>query len=755
MHLSVIVPTFNRARTLTASLDKYLDALARQGVAHGLRMELIVVNDGSSDDSAAVVLNHFARNPLVRLVNLPVNSGPGPARDAGLAQARGDWVWFLDDDDEINLAGLGELLPLLTTQVDGRELIAHSLKGRYEDGCDASAKGFDALRLRLGRQILAFKEKQEVFNFVVRREMLLRQRIHFSSGVHEDIRYVFDLVRHARQILVLPYQVLNKQHTEGAITAQMSPRRIDGYLKAHEELQVTLVEPGMQAYGRGLDLLAQTLGVILYLISREERPEQARALLSHLAAQVDERPWLSQALSVGPSYSAKSSNFKYASSHWTQNRAAAPEALWQQLRAIFRSRLSCKDLNASLFLGPDEIRACCKRFFVNGIQKGDVVLLKDAETISLPVIEQAKKRLIDRINADEAPECSGCPYIERYEEGEGGIDYVSLENFSYCNMRCTYCSPKYYGGQEAKYNAADIVAQLAVMPGGFAQGCHVVWGGGEPTLSPRFEPINHLLNTMPQVNKIRVLSNSLRHSESLEQLLAHDKFQLVTSIDAGAQALFLQIRGKGEINAVLGNLQRYHARLSDKRRLTIKYIMRPDNLASDELQAFVEKVTAAGLMDCLFQVSCDFTLPSAVADMVCAMYELGVRLYTAGARIVFFDDLIRDRVQLDVALVAMLRERLDRLGLQGDFVMSPDAPRAVVLWGLGKQSDWYLRHTTSGQAGLIRGVVGSCDDVLAQPDLLEVHDLCFFPSGVQSMYEIVRNIEAAGWGARIARFLIA
>ncbi|MDQ5925710.1 MAG: hypothetical protein QG554_652, partial [Pseudomonadota bacterium] len=60
-----------------------------------------------------------------------------------------------------------------------------------------------------------------------------------------------------------------------------------------------------------------------------------------------------------------------------------------------------------------------------------------------------------------------------------------------------------------------------------------------------------------------------------------------------------------------------------------------------------------------------------------------------------------------------------------------------------------------GQAGLIRGVVGSCDDVLAQPDLLEVHDLCFFPSGVQSMYEIVRNIEAAGWGARIARFLIA
>ncbi len=132
-----------------------------------------------------------------------------------------------------------------------------------------------------------------------------------------------------------------------------------------------------------------------------------------------------------------------------------------------------------------------------------------------------------------------------------------------------------------------------------------------------------------------------------------------------------------------------------------------------------------------------------------------MRLYTAGARIVFFDDLVRDRVHLDVALVMELRERLDRLELQGDFVMSPDVPRAVALWGVGKQSDWYLRHTTSGQASLIRAVVGSSEDVLARPALLEAQDLCFFPSGVQSMFEIIHNIETAGWGERIARFVIA
>lgn len=755
MHLSVIVPTFNRGGTVTASLDRYLDALVRQGAAHGLQMELIVVDDGSSDDSIAVLRRHFNANPQVRLVSLPINSGPGPARDAGLAEACGNWVWFIDDDDEIDPIGLGELLPLLTAQPAAQQLIAHSLKGEYGDAGDATEERVHALRLRLGRQILAFREKQEVFNFVVRRDLLLQHGICFSRGVHEDIRYVFDLVRHARHIVVVPHQVLHKHRTEGAITAHMSARRIDGYLQSHSELRAILAEPGMQAYGRGIDLLAQTLGVILYLISREEQPARAQDLLTHLAARADGLPWFSQALSEGLPYTARNSNFKHASSHWARHRTTEPQAMWQQLRAIFRSKLSCKDLNSSLFLGPDEIRACCKRFFVNGIQKGDVVLLKAAEDISLPAIARAKKNLIDRINADEASECSGCPYIERYDEGAGGIDYISLENFSYCNMRCTYCSPKYYGGQEAKYNAADIVTQLAASPGGFAPACHVVWGGGEPTLSPRFDPINRLFDAMPQVSKIRVLTNSLRHSENLDQLLTHDKFQLVTSIDAGTQTLFREIRGKGEIDAVLGNLRRYHARLSDKRRLTIKYIMRPDNLASEELQGFVDKVSSAQLMDCLFQVSCDFTLSSAVFDMVCAMYELAVRLYMAGARIVFFDDLIRDRVQLNTAQVMTLRERLDRLGLQGDFVVSPDAPRPVALWGMGKQSDWYQRHTTSGRAGLIRAVVGSREDVLAQRALLQERGLSFFPSGVQSMFEIVRNIEAAGWGDRIARFVIA
>ena len=159
-----------------------------------------------------------------------------------------------------------------------------------------------------------------------------------------------------------------------------------------------------------------------------------------------------------------------------------------------------------------------------------------------------------------------------------------------------------FRSQEASYNAASILQDLATQADGLKPGCQVVWGGGEPTLSPRFEPINQLLTTLPAIRKVRVLSNSLKFSGQLEALLADPRFHLVTSIDAGTDETFKAIRGKGDIPTVLSNLHRYQARMDDPRRLTIKYILQPGNQGSAELAAFVEQVKQADLMKSLFQI---------------------------------------------------------------------------------------------------------------------------------------------------------
>jgi hypothetical protein len=86
--VSIIIPAYNRAGLLKQTLD----SIALQTSAP---MEVIVVDDGSTDDSAEVAASVGAQ------VLRQANSGPGVARNNGLAAARGDYVLFLDSDDLI------------------------------------------------------------------------------------------------------------------------------------------------------------------------------------------------------------------------------------------------------------------------------------------------------------------------------------------------------------------------------------------------------------------------------------------------------------------------------------------------------------------------------------------------------------------------------------------------------------------------------------------------------------------------------
>ena len=87
--LSVIIPTFNRAALIGPALASVLAQPSQHEI------EVIVVDDGSTDGTTAAVAAFAGRVGLLRQVNL----GPGSARNAGLAVAAGEYVAFLDSDD--------------------------------------------------------------------------------------------------------------------------------------------------------------------------------------------------------------------------------------------------------------------------------------------------------------------------------------------------------------------------------------------------------------------------------------------------------------------------------------------------------------------------------------------------------------------------------------------------------------------------------------------------------------------------------
>lgn len=90
--VSAVVPCFNTRDCVVASVRS---ALAQENVA----VEVVVVDDGSTDGTPEAVQHAFAGDPRVRLIRQPRNRGPAVARNAGFAAARGEWTALLDSDD--------------------------------------------------------------------------------------------------------------------------------------------------------------------------------------------------------------------------------------------------------------------------------------------------------------------------------------------------------------------------------------------------------------------------------------------------------------------------------------------------------------------------------------------------------------------------------------------------------------------------------------------------------------------------------
>src|SRR5690349_8009529 len=87
--VSVIIPTYNRAYCLEAAIQSAL----KQTYAG---KEIIVVDDGSTDETKSLLAKYSSN---VRILHQS-NAGVGAARNAGVRAARGEWIAFLDSDDE-------------------------------------------------------------------------------------------------------------------------------------------------------------------------------------------------------------------------------------------------------------------------------------------------------------------------------------------------------------------------------------------------------------------------------------------------------------------------------------------------------------------------------------------------------------------------------------------------------------------------------------------------------------------------------
>lgn len=191
MKVSVIVPCWNGARYLGACLDSLLAQTERD-------FEAIVIDDGSQDESLALAQTYARRDARVRVLH-QANSGVSAARNAGLAQARGEWIAFVDSDDllppdalETMLSGAGDGVDMVVCPHETFDALGQTdvviPETRWMDRSGARQRRAVARRLIEGDSVLNI-----MCGKLHRRALIEREGLRLTAGVKVAEDALFNL----------------------------------------------------------------------------------------------------------------------------------------------------------------------------------------------------------------------------------------------------------------------------------------------------------------------------------------------------------------------------------------------------------------------------------------------------------------------------------------------------------------------------------------------------------------------------------
>jgi CDP-glycerol glycerophosphotransferase len=257
--ISIVLPVGDVAQFLSECLDSVLgpDPAGQAG------LEVIAVDDASSDGCGHILDSRAGRDPRVRVIHLTESAGPGPARMRGLAEAAGTYVWFVDPDDLLACGALTAVTGRLASCRPDVLLIDYLIRrgsGRTEPSPGAAllaAPPAAAATLTLAERPALINRTMTAWSKVFRREFLTGLQVGFPPGIHEDVQVSCAALLSAERIALLDrvcYVYRRRRHSFLATTSMAH----FGIFPAYESV-FALMDAGVSAavraavFGRAIE----------------------------------------------------------------------------------------------------------------------------------------------------------------------------------------------------------------------------------------------------------------------------------------------------------------------------------------------------------------------------------------------------------------------------------------------------------------------------------------------------------------------
>jgi glycosyltransferase involved in cell wall biosynthesis len=261
--VSTVIPVFNREDMLREAVASVLAQTHRP-------LEIILVDDGSTDETAAVCDELAAQHPgVIRALHQP-NTGPGAAREAGRRAARGGFIQYLDSDDLLAPQKFEIQVEALNTNT-GADVAVCAVR-QYDVGRPSSAKSSTWSGGRLFHALPALLNGRVWLTpaFLVRREASERAGAWIGLRQYEDWEYDVRLATLGSLVVWCPEILADVRHhalPRAGAWLRLTPEQLRDRARAHvliyhhaRSAGIGLEEPEMRRFARALFYYARQCG---------------------------------------------------------------------------------------------------------------------------------------------------------------------------------------------------------------------------------------------------------------------------------------------------------------------------------------------------------------------------------------------------------------------------------------------------------------------------------------------------------------
>lgn len=224
MKLSIIVPVYG--------VEKYIEkCISSLLIPNNNDYEIIIVNDGTKDKSIDIIEDTFS-DSRIRIIHQD-NAGLSAARNRGIQEAKGEYVWCFDSDDWAENEHIINIINML----DSCDVVALShYYLNYEDVGKEILKGYSVCA-RNGLELISQVFQPCAPYYIYKREILLKYGLRFKVGIlHEDNLFTSTALPYMSKLKFYDSPVYHHRMRNESITHVISPKRISDIIYILDEL---------------------------------------------------------------------------------------------------------------------------------------------------------------------------------------------------------------------------------------------------------------------------------------------------------------------------------------------------------------------------------------------------------------------------------------------------------------------------------------------------------------------------------------